>query len=160
MDELRNLKALYEDGYMVESEYNRRRVQLINQITGKNYTIEDILKAENKGKQQETPQQQVSQTQPEPQNQQQQVPQSYQRAPMSNLQPPTDNVQSISPHNSFNSPQNSFNSAQNSNSFQSQNHSMSSQQQDIDVFSGKKLTFSFIICQFIDILYIRSACNT
>ena len=48
MEELRSLKALYEDGYMVESEYNRRRLQLINQITGKNYTLEDILKAENK----------------------------------------------------------------------------------------------------------------
>jgi len=51
MEELRSLKALYEDGYVIESEYNRRRVELINQITGKNYTLEDILRAENKTKQ-------------------------------------------------------------------------------------------------------------
>ena len=50
MEDLRSLKQMYEDGYVVESEYNRRRLALINQITGKNYTMEDILAAENKGK--------------------------------------------------------------------------------------------------------------
>src|SRR3990167_3437920 len=48
MEELRELKQLFEDGFIIESEYNRRRVQLINQITGKNYTLEDILRAEGR----------------------------------------------------------------------------------------------------------------